>query len=79
VLSPSTQEYDCGEKLSHYQQIESLRESLLIAQDERRIELWARRDDGVWSSSERRAGRVELGSIDAKLVPDDVYRDPLGP
>jgi len=32
VLSTSTEEYDRGEKREHYQQIEALREYVLIAQ-----------------------------------------------
>ena len=42
VLSPGTAEYDRGGKLAHYKQIASLREVVLVAHDERLIEVWRR-------------------------------------
>lgn len=42
VLSPSTEEYDRGEKLEHYARIPSLREVVLVAHDGRRVEVHAR-------------------------------------
>jgi Uma2 family endonuclease len=77
VLSPSTEAYDRGEKLSHYQRIESLREIVLVAQAERYIELWRRDDAGTWTRTEHRDGSVTLASVACALPLDDVYRDPL--
>ena len=34
ILSPSTETYDRGEKFEHYQQIASLKDYILISQDE---------------------------------------------
>ena len=48
VLSPSTEGYDRGEKRAHYQAIASLREYVLVAQDARRIEVFARDAAGSW-------------------------------
>jgi Uma2 family endonuclease len=77
VLSPSTAEYDRGEKLSHYQRIPSLAEVVLIAHDERRLEVW-RREGDHWTVDVFRAGeRARLASIESELVVADVYRDPL--
>jgi Uma2 family endonuclease len=42
VLSPSTEAYDRGEKLSHYKLIPSLEEVVLVAHDEHRLEVWRR-------------------------------------
>lgn len=39
VLSPSTERYDRGEKLGHYQRIPSLRACVLVAHDRREIEV----------------------------------------
>jgi Uma2 family endonuclease len=39
VLSPSTEEYDRGEKLAQYQRIASLRHIVLVAHDAPRIEI----------------------------------------
>lgn len=48
VLSPSTELYDRGRKFQHYRTIDSLREYVLIAQDQPRIERYLRQDDGTW-------------------------------
>jgi hypothetical protein len=42
VLSPTTEAYDRGEKLEHYKTIPSLREVVLVAHDQPRIEVWPR-------------------------------------
>jgi Uma2 family endonuclease len=78
VLSPSTEEYDRGEKFAHYRRIESLQEVVFVAQDRARIEVWSRQSDGTWTHAEHREGTVPLGSIACSLVLADVYRDPLG-
>ncbi len=48
VLSPSTEKYDRGAKFRNYQQIPSLKEYVLVAQDEPVIQRFVRRDDGSW-------------------------------
>jgi Uma2 family endonuclease len=77
ILSPSTASYDRGEKLAHYQRIPSLREVVLVAHDERLIELWCRQDDGTWLRREARGGPIALTAVPAVLVVDEVYRDEL--
>jgi Uma2 family endonuclease len=42
VLSPSTADYDRGEKLRRYRQLESLTDCLLVSQDRLLIEHWSR-------------------------------------
>jgi Uma2 family endonuclease len=79
VLSPSTEDYDRGEKLAHYKQIPSAREILLIAHEEPRLELWRRTDTG-WTLEVACAGAAEqlrLSSLDCTLGLADVYRNPL--
>ena len=78
VLSPSTEAYDRGEKLGHYKRIPSLREVVLVAHDERRLELWRRTDAG-WTQLTVRTGQsLILESLgDVALTVDDVYFDPL--
>ena len=77
VLSPSTEEYDRTEKRAHYQTIPSLREIVLVSQDQRRIEIW-RRDRETWSCHVTLdAGTAQLESIDSKLPLAEIYRDPL--
>jgi Uma2 family endonuclease len=41
VLSPSTAEYDSGEKLRHYQQIGAVAYVVLVAHDVVRIDVWS--------------------------------------
>jgi Uma2 family endonuclease len=77
VLSPSTEAYDRGEKLAHYKRIPSLREVVLVAQDERRLELW-RRDGERWTVELARGDEVaHLSSIDCALPLAEIYLDPL--
>lgn len=77
VLSPSTEAYDRGEKLAHYKRIPSLREVVLVAQDERRLELW-RREGEHWTVELARGDEVaRLSSIDCTLPLMEIYLDPL--
>jgi Uma2 family endonuclease len=48
VLSPSTESYDRVQKFANYQQIATLTDYLLIAQDEPRIEHYSRQSGGGW-------------------------------
>jgi Uma2 family endonuclease len=45
VLSPSTEDHDRGRKVADYREIPSLREILLVASQQRRVELWRREGD----------------------------------
>jgi Uma2 family endonuclease len=74
VLSKGTEAYDRGEKRVHYQQIASLREYVLVAQDRREIEVYARSTGGVWQRSVSRAAQnVELPSIAIQFAVDELY------
>jgi len=75
VLSDSTAAYDRGEKLAHYQRIESLREVLLIAHDSPRFELWRREAGDRWTLLVAHAGeQLQLKSVGVGIPVDDVYR-----
>ena len=74
VLSTSTEEYDRGEKREHYQQIEALKEYVLIAQDRRRVEVFARNAAGAWEHRVHASGDVvELPSIMLTFPTDELY------
>jgi Uma2 family endonuclease len=74
VLSRSTEVYDRGEKREHYQQIASLREYVLVAQDRRAIEVHARTPGGDWQHVVYGPGqRVELASIGVVFSVDELY------
>lgn len=75
VLSPSTEAYDRGGKWIRYQQIETLSEYLLIAQDQPLIEHYTRQADGKWLYFTVRdlADTVDLPAIDCRLPLAEVY------
>ncbi len=78
VLSPRTENYDRGEKLSHYQTISSLQEIVLVAHDRAEIEIVRREADGTWSRHIAGVGQsARLSSIGCDLSVAEVYRDPL--
>lgn len=78
VPSPSTEVYDRGEKLTHYQQIPSLQEILLVAHDRREIEVIRRQPNGSWSRHVAKNDDVaEVASLGCALRLADVYADPL--
>ena len=77
VLSPSTADYDRGEKLDHYKQVDSLETIVLIAHDEQRADVW-HRSGPTWVHAIVTAhGTLELDAVGARLALDDAYRDPL--
>lgn len=78
ILSPCTEDYDRGPKLMHYKQIPSLEELVLVAHDERRLEIW-RREGEIWTPEIVRGDgpAAKLRSIGCELVLAEVYRDPL--
>lgn len=77
ILSPSTEEYDRGEKLAHYRQVDSLHAVVLVAHDAQRIDVWSR-DGTEWRLETTTAGGVaEISGVGCRLPVVDVYRDPL--
>jgi Uma2 family endonuclease len=75
VLSDLTEKYDRGKKFGFYRTIESLSDYLLIAQDERRIEHYAKRPDGRWLLAEYGSPDdvIALDSISCRLALREVY------
>lgn len=77
VLSPSTEDYDRGGKFDEdYRFIPSLREYVLVAQDEAVIEVRSRDDGGDWITRVYREGqKATLGAIGAALDVEAIYRE----
>jgi Uma2 family endonuclease len=75
VLSPTIANYDRGKKFWHYQSIESLREYLLIAQDEARVEHLIKQSDGRWQVAEYASieKEIELPSVEIVLKLSEIY------
>jgi Uma2 family endonuclease len=74
VLSDSTEAYDRGRKSEQYRQIPSLREYLLINQNEPHIELMVR-GENQWVLHEASGGngRIELPSLGITLSLAEIY------
>jgi Uma2 family endonuclease len=65
ALSPSTVNYDRGEKSYRYRQIDTLQTYLVVAQDELQVTLWTRGTDDSW--------RVrDISGLDASFSVDEL-------
>jgi len=74
ITSPSTEDYDRGEKLRHYKSLASVREVLLVSHRESRLTLVKRTDRGEWVTNDAGAGEsVKLDSTGGEIVVNDVY------
>jgi Uma2 family endonuclease len=77
VTSPSTEDYDRGEKLRHYTGLPSVREVLIVSHRAPELTLH-RRDEAGWRVTKAEAGAVlELASVTARIAVDEVYRGGL--
>lgn len=77
VLSPSTCDYDRGEKLEHYKQVEELGQVVLVAHDERRVDVWTRSGQSWTARTYRDEDVAELPLMGCELPVSAVYHDPL--
>lgn len=71
VLSEATERYDRDGKFQAYKQLPSLREYVLVAQDERRIEVYRRGEDGAWACETSGSGgvvRVHGASVEIDTI-----------
>jgi Uma2 family endonuclease len=77
VTSESTEDYDRGDKLRHYQDLPSVQEVLFVSHREPRLTLHRRADTG-WVVVDAHEGQtVTLAGLPVSLAVDDVYRDGL--
>ena len=75
ILSPTTADYDYGEKFALYRRLPSFEEYLLIAQDEPRIEVFRKNPDGRWmlTSYEGMEATVRVESLAIDLPLAEIY------
>lgn len=80
VLSTSTEAYDRGKKFEQYQQIVSLTEYILVAQEPYRIEQYVRQSDKEWRYSEYHDAKdlIRIGVIGCEIALNDVYAKVVG-
>ena len=76
VLSESTAGFDRGTKFSHYRQIDSLREYVLISQEKAMVDTFYRTEEGLWeiNTITGLTDSVHLKSLDCILSMADIYR-----
>jgi len=75
VTSDSSEDYDKGPKLEYYRTIPTLREYVIVSHRERRIVVETRGKDDTWSTRVVTSGeRIEVSSLDAELIVDEIYR-----
>jgi Uma2 family endonuclease len=73
VTSRSTEDYDRGDKLSHYKQLPSLRAVLFISHRERRVTVVERSARG-WDEREVRGGeQVTVTTPSVSIAVDELY------
>ena len=74
VLSPTTEAFDRGEKFSHYRQLESLKEYILVSQDKVNVERYIRKPD-EWGLTyfQELEQQVPLTSIQCELPLQEIY------
>ena len=79
VLSPSTESFDRDLKFKAYKSIESLREYLLISQNEKFVTLYTKYNEKFWFQSEYVGGEMlKLESLECELKVDEIYQGIIG-
>ncbi len=75
VLSPTTEAYDRGAKFRHYQQLPSVREYVLVSQEQALIERFERQLDDRWllTTFAGTAAEVSLGTVAVRFPMQAVY------
>ena len=77
VTSDSSEDFDTGPKLEYYRTIPTLREYVIVSHRERRITVHSR-GSGVneWTAqAATKGGRVDVASLSAALIVDEIYRN----
>ncbi|MEW5741347.1 MAG: Uma2 family endonuclease [Myxococcota bacterium] len=73
VTSPSTEDYDRGDKLSHYKQIPSVRAVLIVSHATPRVTV-VEREGASWRTTDFRSGeRVRVASPAVEFDVDTIY------
>jgi Uma2 family endonuclease len=76
VLSPATESFDRGPKFRAYQQIDNLKEYVLISSDQPLVESFRRQAEGLWILSvvEGLESTLELLTVNAFIKLADLYQ-----
>jgi len=76
ILSESTESYDRGKKFLHYRRIPSLKEYVLVSQNQKLIERFVRQLDDDWllTTFDDPDGEFALSTVPVRVPMADVYR-----
>ncbi|NQV23122.1 MAG: Uma2 family endonuclease [Rhodopirellula sp.] len=77
VLSKSTERYDRGKKFDLYRELHSLREYVLVSQNEAQVERFVRQDDGNWLLTVLKGPEaiLKFASFEVSLTLSEIYED----
>jgi Uma2 family endonuclease len=75
VLSPSTQNYDQGDKFAYYRSIPELQEYILVSQQQYHVMQYTKTEAGKWLLSEyaTEAAEIQLESVDLVWNLAEIY------
>ena len=76
VTSDSTEDYDYGEKLTHYKQIPSLEAIVIVSHREAKVDVWSRSTESpLWARTNATAGAsAVIPSLGVLLDVDAIWR-----
>jgi Uma2 family endonuclease len=77
VLSRSTSKYDRAGKFDKYKTLESIREYILVRQDEPYVEIWFRTSPGHWMETIVKdiTKFITLQSVGIQISMQDIYEN----
>lgn len=75
TISESTEKYDRGSKFSQYRNIASLKDYVLVSQNDPRVEVFSRQEDGSWLMrvTDSLSESVTIPSTGTRLQMKDIY------
>jgi Uma2 family endonuclease len=76
VLSPSTEAYDRGEKLTYYRECSTIQEYMLVNTQRYLIEIFRRETSNLWTyHAFNLHEEMELASLDIRFAVTQIYRN----
>lgn len=73
VLSPSTEDYDRSKKFLRYKLIPSLQTYILISSEEKKVEIFTKKDAFTWEHKEYLEGSFDINATSITVNMDVLY------
>ena len=77
VLSPSTENVDRREKKMSYQQVSTLQEYLIVAQDRREVTIFRRTENWIGETHTSAESVIEFRSVQQAMTVAEIYENVL--